>query len=233
MPPPTNMPPAGQDQISGSHQSWNKLAIVVVVSAVLGFFAFPLLAGIIGMYAIAIPLVPVVGVILGIVALRQIKYSGEKGKVAAWIGTTVSALQLFGFALLMLLGVAVTAQNSNVTFADAVRMALSWNQQIELSDASIDKRNIAGLQGFWEFMEEYKRNYGHLPSEAEFFELTFLDREYFAYVVFGNGNEAVSRIMLKEDRDRILESSMDSDGVVGGLDCSDEHRYFCKVYPRR
>ena len=213
-------------------RGWNVLAIVVVGLAVLGFFAGPLLPGIIGIYAIfAVPLVPVVGVILGIVALRQIRRSGEKGKVAAWIGTTLSALQLLGLALLLLLGVAITAQNKNVTIADEVRQVTSGSQEIQLSDSSIDKKNISQIHGISELLPKLKAKYGQYPSESEFFEVTGLDRAYVTYTVFNNGNEAVVRIALQEERHPMLESSMDSDGVVGGLDCADEQQYLCVVYP--
>jgi len=215
----------------------NKLAITALIVGVLSFFSqylLLLLSGI-GEQAVLILfyLIPIVGLILGVVALRQIRRTGEKGKIIAWISIALTSIYLIGVVLLMLLGLAVSAQNTNVTLGDAARQALSGNEQVPLSTASQDMKRIAQIKQVPSLMDSYKRKYGQFPSETEFFTLTSLDRAQYGYASLSEGNGYVLRTVLEEDRDGFLESSMDSDGMVGGLDCSDEKRYFCMIYPRQ
>jgi hypothetical protein len=65
----------------GQPAKWNVLAIITLVSAVIGF--------------------SVISIVLGIISLNQIKRTGEQGKVLAIIGIVLGALYTIGYIFLI------------------------------------------------------------------------------------------------------------------------------------
>lgn len=90
----------------------NKLAIAALVVSVISFFSqffSPLLSGLGEQGALILfYTIPIVGLILGIVALRQIRRTGEKGKVIAWIAIGLASVRVIGIILLLGLGAALS-----------------------------------------------------------------------------------------------------------------------------
>ena len=60
-------------------QKWNVLAIITLVSSILGF--------------------AIISIVLGIISLNQIKKTGEQGKVLAIVGIVIGALATLGYII--------------------------------------------------------------------------------------------------------------------------------------
>ena len=72
--------PQGQPgQYGSAPAKWNVLAIITLVSSILGF--------------------SIISIVLGIVSLNQIKKTGEQGKVLAIIGIVIGALATIGYII--------------------------------------------------------------------------------------------------------------------------------------
>ncbi|MEK7612987.1 MAG: DUF4190 domain-containing protein [Patescibacteria group bacterium] len=87
----------------------NKFSIVAIILSVISFLDGLLVQFISGLaYApYTLYLLPLLGLIFGISALRQIARTREKGKVVAWIAVILSGLKIAGIVLLLLLGAAL------------------------------------------------------------------------------------------------------------------------------
>ncbi len=101
----------------------NTLAIVALVVAIVGFFSstivqfLPITSGI-GVLVL-IGLVALLGLCLGIAALRQIARTNEKGKVLAWLAIILVSLRLIGIGLILTLGFALSPRGSEAGTGDA------------------------------------------------------------------------------------------------------------------
>jgi hypothetical protein len=77
-------------------QKWNVLAIITLVSSILGF--------------------AVISIVLGIISLNQIKKTGEQGKVLAIVGIVIGALATIGYIIAIIAFFAILGSASTGTF---------------------------------------------------------------------------------------------------------------------
>jgi hypothetical protein len=99
--PQYNAPQYGAPQYGGAgygqqSQKWNVLAIITLVSSILGF--------------------ALISVVLGIISLNQIKRTGEQGKVLAIIGIVIGALATIGYIIAIIAFFAILSSAGSTGF---------------------------------------------------------------------------------------------------------------------
>ncbi|OBJ54347.1 hypothetical protein A9W95_17010 [Mycobacterium sp. 1423905.2] len=90
-------PPSGYGYPPSYPQGTNPLAIASLVSSVVGL--------------LCVGIGPLLGVIFGIVALNQIKQSGQPGRGLAIAGIVISGVLIAAFAVLMIISVILAAND--------------------------------------------------------------------------------------------------------------------------